>query len=185
MGPTLQYLEFDGNDDYVTGSADFNFGAGDFTFTAWAAANDVVNRDRKLFHYNESGTNAVWQVRQGNKKLSFNTWNGGWTGVATVNDVFDDTDWHHIAMVRVGTAVTIYVDGVLQATRGSIHANLSTSETNDFFIGARPIEDIQYWYGAIDEVRIWDHARTEAEILLDMNLELTGFEPGLGASFSS
>ncbi len=104
----------------MTGSADFNFGAGDFTFTAWARASDAVDIDRKLFHYNISGgSEGVWQVRQSDKALKLNTWNGSWKGVGTVNDVFDDTDWHHVALVREGTAVTIYVDGAPQTPRGA------------------------------------------------------------------
>jgi hypothetical protein len=166
----------------VTGSANFNFGTGDFTFTAWARANDIVNIDRKLFHYNiAGGKEAVWHARQDGMGLVFNTWNGSWKSVGTVNDVFDDTDWHHIALVRVGTAVTIYVDGVLQATTGSVHATLSTSVNDTFYVGSRT--NIEHWNGGIDEVRIWDYARTEAEILLDMNEELTGLEPGLAAYF--
>ncbi len=59
----------------------------------------------------------------------------------TDDDVFDDTDWHHIAMVRVGTAVTIYVDGVLQATTGSIHANRNTHSGADRDAHGRTICD--------------------------------------------
>jgi hypothetical protein len=141
-----------------------------------------VDIDRKLFHYNVSGGGeGVWQVRQSDKALKFNTWNGNWLGVVTVNDVFVDTDWHHIALVREGAVVTIYVDGALQVTTGIIHATLSTSSNHTFYVGSRT--NIEHWYGEIDEVRIWDHARTEAEILQDMNLELTGLEPGLEAYY--
>ena len=113
--------------------------------------------------------------------LVFNTWNGSWKTVATVNDVFDDTNWHHIALVREGTVVTIYVDGAPQTTTGSIHATLSTSVNDTFYVGSRV--NGEHWNGGIDEVRIWDHARTGAEILLDMNQELTGSESGLVAYY--
>jgi len=139
--PTLRYLEFDGNNDYVTGSADFNFGTSDFTFEAWARVNDLDVfgiTDRKIFHYNVSGgTEAVWHVRQNGKKLKINTFNGTWLSVVTDDDVFDDTDWHHVALVRVGAAVTIYVDGALQTTTGNIHATLSTSVNDTFYVGSQ------------------------------------------------
>jgi len=154
----------------VTGNgANFNFGTSDFTFTAWARANDVVTIDRKLFHFNISGgKEAVWQVRQDGQALKINTYNGSWLGVGTLNDVFDDTDWHHVALVREGTAVTIYVDGAPQTTTGSIHSTLSTSVNDTFYVGSRTNED--YWNGAIDDVRIWNHARTGPEILSDMGM---------------
>jgi len=165
----------------VTGSADFSFGTGDFTFEAWARANDVVNTDRKLFYYNQSGTNPVWQVRQAELGLQFNTYSGGFMGVDTNDDVFDDTDWHHVALVRVGTAVTIYVDGVLQDTEGNVHATLGTSTDGAFYVGSRV--NVEHWNGAIDDVRIWGHARTGPQILSNMNQELTGSESGLVAYY--
>jgi hypothetical protein len=193
--PTDVHLEFDGVDDYVRGVGDFNFGTDDFTFEAWVRAADVRNVDRKIFHFNHSddlppdqGPQAVWHVHQGPagllfglQKLSFTTWNGTWKEVVSVNDVFDDTDWHHIATVRVGTGVRMYVDGVEEPTTGSIFAELSTSQTNDFFIGARPIDVIQYWYGSIDDVRIWSRALSIEDIQANMNVELTGSEPDLVA----
>jgi hypothetical protein len=155
--PKAEHLEFDGIDDYVSGVGNYNFGSGDFSFEAWVRVADLDNVDRKIFHYNLSpGGTAVWHVRQDGPKLVFNTWNGGWQGVVTVDDVFGDTGWHHIATVRTGSAVAVYVDGVLATTSGNVAASLQTSSSNTYYIGSR--ESSEYWNGDIDEVRIWSRA---------------------------
>lgn len=83
--------------------------------------------------------------------------------------------WVHIATVYDGSDQYVYIDGVLNATRpwpGQI--NLSTSPV---LIGSGHFG--QYWGGLIDEVRIWNIARTQAQIQAAMNSRLVGDEPGL------
>jgi hypothetical protein len=74
--------------------------------------------------------------------------------------------WLHMAGVyKPGEAMELYLNGELQITNtidvpGSQHSNNSTS----VFIGNRPACGDCGWYGALDEVRIYNEALTQAQI---------------------
>ena len=50
-------------------------------------------------------------------------------------------------------------------------------------IGDNPTWPGRFWNGKVDEVRIWNVARTDAEIQSNMSIELTGSEAGLVAYY--
>jgi hypothetical protein len=84
-------------------------------------------------------------------------------------------NWHHIATTFDGTNYKLYLDGV--------ELNNSTG-----FSGLTPPEPITEignsgWTGKIDEVRIWNDARTQGEIQTNMNKTLVGNESGLVAYY--
>jgi len=89
---------------------------------------------------------------------------------------------HHIAATFDGATAKIYVDGVLGAsgawTLGSVYYG-----ANDVLLGADNFGAGYYrrFDGFIDDVRIWDHARTAAQVADDVNCRLTGHEAGLVA----
>ncbi|MBI4930395.1 MAG: choice-of-anchor D domain-containing protein [Bacteroidetes bacterium] len=88
--------------------------------------------------------------------------------------------WNHIACVLNGTSVTLYMNGVpvsgtISPTQGFTSTNLAIGCTDWWG---------RFFTGRIDEVRIWNKARTQAEILSTMNQELTGNEPNLVSYFN-
>jgi hypothetical protein len=91
--------------------------------------------------------------------------------------------WHHVAGVYDGNNGTgyLYVDGQLVA---QVADNGTIAETSDpLYIGTKhewaPPTD--FFMGFIDEIRIWNTARTQAQIQECMHNPLTGSEPGLAA----
>ncbi|NJN77370.1 MAG: LamG domain-containing protein [Saprospiraceae bacterium] len=92
----------------------------------------------------------------------------GLSGTIPVND----GNWHHVAVVfsNPGNNVALYVDGVLDA-QGALTVTTNTGTANNVMIGRR-IDGVNHFAGDIDEVRIWNYARTQAEIQANMNLEL-------------
>jgi hypothetical protein len=72
------------------------------------------------------------------------------------------TGWHHIAYTFDGTTHILYID----AKRGmsSTIAGEKGAVTN-LSLGAATAVGAQPWKGGIDEVRIYDHALTDAEIM--------------------
>lgn len=91
---------------------------------------------------------------------------------------------HHLAAVVAADSVRLYVDGVRSAaapwTLGTVYVG-----TNDVLIGACNFGSgyLRRLDGEIDDVRIWDHARTGAEIASSMFCHLSGTEPGLVAYY--
>jgi len=87
--------------------------------------------------------------------------------------------WAHFAMTWDGTTVRAFVNGVQRASKAapttSAQKGLMTGMTA-LTIGGYPPA---YFNGYIDEFRIWNVARSAADILSTMNHTLAGDEPGL------
>ena len=87
--------------------------------------------------------------------------------------------WAHFAMTWDGTTVRAFVNGVQRASKAapttSAQKTLMTGMTA-LTIGGYPPA---YFNGYIDEFRIWNVARSAADILSTMNHTLAGDEPGL------
>ena len=74
--------------------------------------------------------------------------------------------WHHVAYVldRLGKKLRIYVDGQLNNS-SNIGTGAMVLNSYDLAIGANPAAGTSYYFrGAIDDVRIYDYAISEAEI---------------------
>lgn len=87
--------------------------------------------------------------------------------------------WEHIAATYDGAVARIYVNGELA---GSQYVTGEITVGNQLFIGAHlPAYGDQNWFsGVIDEVAIYNYARTQEEILNDYgvyDLALTDFSP--------
>lgn len=101
-------------------------------------------------------------------------------GTTTLND----GNWHHVAATRSKSSglISLYVDGVSDATPVATEQVESLTANPSIWIGGNPI-DGRYYYGQIDEVRIWSTVRSEAEITANMRKVLTGSEANLAAYY--
>lgn len=92
-------------------------------------------------------------------------------------------NWTHIAVVKSGTSVTFYVNGIPDVTR-TVAAPAPLVNYSAF--GGFPSTHWMTWFtgGLFDEIRYWNVARTQAEIQSNMYCELNGTEPGLVAYFN-
>ena len=78
-----------------------------------------------------------------------------------------------MAVVRSGNTFTIYKNGVQVGTR-SAPTSVNLPNAN-FWIGKVD----NFLVGSMDEVRVWNVARTQDQIISTMNSELAGTESGL------
>lgn len=149
---------FDGTGDYLTtlDHADFTFGNGDFTIDFWYRPAAVG----KAMFYSQS-TNGSTQINfyreSTDNKLYFYVTNGGvfqaqystaWT--PTVNT------WYHIALVRNGSTILIFIDGVSKSL--TVINAIGTSTNPDFTgvvaIGKDSFFNSYFINGWIDEYRV-------------------------------
>ncbi len=79
-------------------------------------------------------------------------------------------------------ALKLYVNGILQASI-DVSGTLTTSEGVVINLGENPTWTGRLFNGVMDEVRVWEVARTEQEIQENMTIELTGSETGLIAYY--
>ena len=77
----------------------------------------------------------------------------------------NDTNWHHLAIVKNGTSLTVYIDGSSVSpttTVGSIPATIDTTNKQTF-IGLYYNTNFTY-NGKLDEIGIWNTALTSTQI---------------------
>jgi len=86
--------------------------------------------------------------------------------------------WHHIAVVVTESASTIYLDGVA-TTRESLVNPVYDFTTGDLYIGWDFAVDNRAFKGLVDEVRIWNVARSASELNSKRYAILNGTESGL------
>ena len=95
-------------------------------------------------------------------------------------DGYDDPGWHHWAGSYDAStkARHLYRDGLLVASNVALQRYQGSGP---LFIGRAPFDDPACFDGGIDEVRIWNVARTAEQIAENMWHPLSGAEPGLMA----
>ncbi len=93
-------------------------------------------------------------------------------------------EWHHVAGTYDGTYMRVFIDGNLIKSF-SVVDSLGNVDlySPDFglYLGYRDEGQFGFYDGTMDEVRIWNYARTEAQIRDGMYRELSGNEPGIHA----
>lgn len=85
----------------------------------------------------------------------------------------EDGDWHHVAFTFSGTTmadITFYVDGLPVTSDGGNNANAINTTDDVVHIGTRGNQS-QEWFdgGGIDDVRIYNVALTDAQMLAVYN----------------
>jgi len=97
----------------------------------------------------------------------------------TAAESLNDGAWHHIAGTFDGSSAKLYTDGVLV---GEATTSYSATNSLDLVLGVHGATcGGGYYVGVLDEVSIWDTARTLEELTSDMASPLVGDEVGLVA----
>ncbi len=97
----------------------------------------------------------------------------------------DNSTWHHIAIVQNGsnnncTDLTGYTDGISRSFTQYDTGTASGANTTTMNLGARGYDTGGgILTGAFDELRIWNTARTQDQILSNMFFRMMGGEDGL------
>jgi hypothetical protein len=94
--------------------------------------------------------------------------------------------WHHVAATYNGSDWKLYLDGNLQTTLAVNRPACNVSTVPVALASALNSTAVPsgYFDGAMDEVRIWNVARTQAEIQGTMNQSIGLSTPGLVARWS-
>jgi len=94
--------------------------------------------------------------------------------IATIAEI-NDNNWHHVAVTYSGTSLKTYFDGNLAGT--SNLSSLPTISTN--VVIGKNLSNGTYANMLLDEYRIWNVARTQAEIKANMFDEIDPNTSGL------
>ncbi len=105
------------------------------------------------------------------------TSNGGQPAAAYTFTPGQLLTWTHVAGTYDGQTARLFVNGVEVASTPGTGPLRNQGGTLRIGKGDDATSNNEVWNGEIDEVRLWPYARTAAEILATMNVELVGI-PG-------
>jgi len=105
-------------------------------------------------------------------------------GTLRVCHEFQTGRWYHLAGTYDGATIVAYVNGARLDSRSASGAMVIDGA--DLYLGKGDPEFSQgeYFHGALDDIRLWNVARTEGQIKAAMFTPLSGQEEGLIAYWS-
>ncbi len=180
-------LSLDGIDDYVQTNFTGIGGSNARTVEAWinttANANASAGGSQQIitdWGSNTTGGRFTFCLLYSNAiRLESN--GNGLSGTIPLND----GNWHHVAAVYdplSTNTVKLYVDGVLDV-QGNITVGVNTGNAVNMRIGKR-IDDAKLFNGKIDEVRVWNVAKTQAQLQANSGAELCNVSQDLVAYYN-
>ena len=105
--------------------------------------------------------------------------NPRWTWIGTGYTV-SVNQWTHIAFTYNNGEIKLYGNGKLAYYyQGSGAIGDAVTSQDELRIGNRQSNNSEFFKGEIDEVRVWNTTRTQAEIQTNLSQKLTGTEQGL------
>lgn len=167
-------LNFDGINDVVTTNYFGISGNNSRTIEAWVktTANTGTGGVQGVLvdwgQMTPNGSRSTFNISTGNA-LRFEVGGSGVSGVTPLNNGV----WHHVAAVYDPLAIPntkLYVDGVLDVS-GDITIPVNTLQGINVKLGER-CDGINRFNGTMDEVRVWNVARTASQIQSNMNNQL-------------
>lgn len=190
-------LSFEGSDGYVA--------LHNYHYTAPVAA-VTVEATIKTDHYGQECVVAsfdrseFWRLEVGGNIapaghlcMSFMSEGTIHDSLYTQNPIADGLE-HHVAFVFAGDGFAhLYIDGELDksiATGATLGENITRygflgvgSEATDYNDSPGPDDPENHFVGTIKEFRVWEIARSQAELVADRDANLTGNETGLALCF--
>ncbi|HQT44924.1 MAG TPA: LamG domain-containing protein, partial [Candidatus Micrarchaeota archaeon] len=160
-----------GNSQYVSvpNSQSLNI-TGPMTLSVWINRAGISSQSSGVIIHKESGgaainggyylgddnltySNISWRIRDSNNNFT----------VLTTTSPISNNQWHHIAVVFNGTALFLYVDGVLN---NSIPSSITSIGGTTTLLGIGAPQSSPTWgfNGSIDEVRIFNRSLSAAEV---------------------
>lgn len=172
-------LHFDATNDYVSTTVPAHFSdlvTNDFTIEAWVYPQTAAF-SRIVFAQYSSSSFASLSTGSGNN-IYFYVVAGGTNYSISTTATIPLNQWTHVSARWTAATLTpeVFFNGVLQA--GGSGGSSTTGTAGILSIGSRP-DGYQYFSGMIDEIRIWETARTDCEIVMNYSKTLSAADTSL------
>ncbi|MFM6915329.1 MAG: invasin domain 3-containing protein, partial [Aquirufa sp.] len=188
-------LNFDGTNDYVnlpsTFASAYNHPA--VTIEAWIKTSDAKAINEIIGWGSSTLNNNMVEFRTSSGKLQFILNDGTKFYGLESTSLVNTGKWVHVAVVKSGSSAVLYVNGQVASGAPVANSDITSTPTLDrsnigllayktSSVAYGPIAN-SYFNGGIDQLRIWNTARTSSDIAANMFVEMAGNETGPVASY--
>ncbi|MFZ2038579.1 MAG: LamG-like jellyroll fold domain-containing protein [Minisyncoccia bacterium] len=143
---------FDGSSYISTpDSANWNFGSGDFSIDLWA---NYTSTGNKTFLSQKNDSSNLWQFYTQGSILVF--YSVGGSALVDIEATFTPTTgvWYHIAVVRSGGIIKLYVNGVSQTLTTNTNSSATLPDLTSNVEVGRAVGVAYNFTGYMDEIRL-------------------------------
>ncbi|WP_164821530.1 LamG domain-containing protein [Paenibacillus koleovorans] len=167
-------ISLDGTNDYVSradSSSQPLDGMSAMTLSAWVNFAQLPPTGKYAVVAGKDISGASYRLTvnaSGSLTFAVATVNNGWytTGTtATASTRLAANAWYLVSGSYDGTVVRIYVNGKLDGTGSSAISGAIFNSASDFHVGRSSAANIDYLNGKVDEVRLYNRALLESELL--------------------
>jgi hypothetical protein len=173
-------FNFNGSSNFLYRTDDdFNFTSEDFTISMWVNPDSFTSNSRTLLSYGDNATTGYELVLNrfddDFATIAFKTYQAGpasqTTSASSINVMTGPcqcsqmgTGWFHIAVVRSGASVRIFVAGHDDTATAGTHTDPDTAAGSNLVIGAKQNGASQWFDGQIDDVMITGQALNPTQL---------------------
>jgi Concanavalin A-like lectin/glucanases superfamily len=171
FGNTNSAYTFNGVNNFITIPAN-NIANPKYTYSAWVYTNNPIIPVQTILSVGNIGADQVLAIYNDAGNVNSQYWTifsyiyNSSLPIPAVN-VMSPTianEWHHIVGTRTLNELKLYIDGVLVGTTPSTGVSPLYASPIQATIGARSRNDIQFFSGKIDDVKIYDGALNDEEV---------------------
>ncbi|MDB9535241.1 Calx-beta domain-containing protein, partial [Dolichospermum planctonicum CS-1226] len=176
-------LSFNGVDNYVEVPHSAALSLNTFTLEAWVNQTQIKGDWQPII---TKEANNGYEVNYGlyiepnvsRLYFGFQDSNGNWRYIYPSQASLTLNQLTHVAATYDGAKLSLYINGQLDSTADFVGTPLQNNYPVKI---GRELNAWTPFAGQIDDVRIWNVARTQAQIQANLNKTLTGTETGLAA----
>ncbi|MCW9681574.1 hypothetical protein FJR41_012355, partial [Dolichospermum planctonicum UHCC 0167] len=174
-------LSFNGVDNYVEVPHSAALSLNTFTLEAWVNQTQIKGDYQPIITKQNNGGSernyGLFIVPNGSRlNFSFQDSNGNWVGFETTQASLTLNQLTHVAATYDGAKLSLYINGQLDTSVDWVGTLLQNNYPVKI---GRELNAWTPFAGQIDDVRIWNVARTQTQIQANLNKTLTGTETGL------
>lgn len=167
-------VSFDGTDDYISVADSSSLSpTSAITLSTWVLLDTITSTADVISKYLGADTRRGYLIRLSSGEVQFLLSSDGTNATVWDTDYALSTkQWYHLALTADGSNMRLYVNGILSGSNP--HAAGIVDNSEKLFIGASElttggVNTSAVVDGIIDQVRIYDYARTPAQVAWEYN----------------
>lgn len=154
-----KYIDLNGSNQYVNFTNLDLFGSTAVSLSAWVRFDGAINTNRGIVSSWNAGGQFIFYTS--NNNINFAVGSGSDFKFVRSNTPISQGVWYNIVGVWTGTALNIYINGVLS---GQNLSAVSVVPNKTLYRDIGRFDNLYYMNGGVDEVSVWNKALTDGSV---------------------